>query len=66
MKKGEQLLISYGRKTNLNLLNNYGFALNNNKYDAIYFNLENEVGKIIVEPSYIKMDSNQNNRTLIG
>ncbi|OMJ89573.1 hypothetical protein SteCoe_8279 [Stentor coeruleus] len=36
-KKGEQVLNSYGRLSNRNLLLDYGFALPENRYDSVFF-----------------------------
>jgi hypothetical protein len=36
-KQGEQVLNAYGRLNNRNLLMDYGFAMENNRYDTVYF-----------------------------
>lgn len=36
-KKGEQVLNSYGRLSNRNLLLDYGFAIPENRYDSVFF-----------------------------
>lgn len=36
-KKGQQVFHCYGRRTNRFLLLNYGFCLNNNKYNSLSF-----------------------------
>lgn len=36
-KRGEQVLNAYGRLNNRNLLLDYGFAVENNRYDTVYF-----------------------------
>ena len=41
MKKGEQLFITYGRKTNYHLLCSYGFSLLENRFNSILFSLKN-------------------------
>ncbi|KAL5811919.1 hypothetical protein ACOSQ3_026869 [Xanthoceras sorbifolium] len=39
-KKGEQVLLSYGTYTNLELLEHYGFLLNENPNDKVFVSLE--------------------------
>jgi hypothetical protein len=36
-RKGEQVLNAYGRLNNRNLLLDYGFAIEDNRYDTVYF-----------------------------
>ena len=36
-KKGDQVLNAYGRLNNRNLLLDYGFAIQDNRYDTVYF-----------------------------
>ncbi|CAG9333458.1 unnamed protein product [Blepharisma stoltei] len=40
-KKGEQVYNAYGRLSNRDLLLDYGFTLENNRYDALYFRIWN-------------------------
>ncbi|XP_038686972.1 protein SET DOMAIN GROUP 40 [Tripterygium wilfordii] len=42
-KKGEQVLLSYGTYTNLELLDHYGFLLNRNLNDKLFIPLEPEM-----------------------
>ncbi|XP_059642875.1 protein SET DOMAIN GROUP 40 isoform X2 [Cornus florida] len=42
-KKGEQVLLSYGTYTNLELLEHYGFLLNENPNDKVFIPLEPEI-----------------------
>ncbi len=40
MKQGEQILLSYGKKSNANFLLHYGFAYANNPYDYVEIQVE--------------------------
>lgn len=42
-KKGEQVLLSYGTYTNLELLEHYGFLLNSNPNDKVYIQLSTDI-----------------------
>ncbi|KAM5558306.1 protein SET DOMAIN GROUP 40 [Rosa sericea] len=42
-RKGEQVLLSYGTYTNLELLEHYGFLLNENPNDKVFIPLEPEI-----------------------
>lgn len=40
---GEQVLLSYGTYTNVELLEHYGFLLNENQNDKVFISLENDI-----------------------
>lgn len=47
INKGDQVYYFYGQRSNLFLLLNYGFALEDNKYDSFAFNVNMAFDKIV-------------------
>jgi len=59
--KGDQVFVSYGNKSNVELLGSYGFILENNPHEAAVINFQLRASNVaisIIEPLLKKVDPN--------